>query len=144
MWILLPKRSWKNMILHPEPQFQPIPVKAVIPRSLGTRSQRINPWIPADQPAATICKTDAGHELKQTDKFGDRHRFTFLGVQHKIRKRGIRWLSPISVVTNKEQPECPFVLAPVNRRHPDGLVFKASPLTLNPQLGAGYIRAHSG
>ena len=50
---------------HPEPQFRPIPVKAVIPGSLGTRSQRINPWIPADQPAATICKTDAGYELRE-------------------------------------------------------------------------------
>ncbi len=55
------------MCLHPDPQFQPIPVKAVIPRSLGTRSQRINPWIPADQPAATICKTEAGYELKEAE-----------------------------------------------------------------------------
>ena len=53
------------MNLHPTPLYQPIPVKAVIPRSLGTRSQRINPWIPADQPAATICKTEAGYELKE-------------------------------------------------------------------------------
>jgi hypothetical protein len=49
------------MNLHPLPLYQPIPVKAVIPRSLGTRSQRINPWIPADEPAATICKTDVGY-----------------------------------------------------------------------------------
>lgn len=51
--------------LHPDALYRPIPVKAVIPRSLGTRSQRINPWIPADQPAATICKTEAGFELKE-------------------------------------------------------------------------------
>ena len=55
------------MNLHPDPLFAPIPVKAVIPRSLGTRSQRINPWIPADQPAATICKTEAGYELKEAE-----------------------------------------------------------------------------
>jgi site-specific DNA-cytosine methylase len=53
------------MTLHPDPEYQPIPVKAVIPRSLGTRSQRINPWIPADGPAATICKTEAGYQLKE-------------------------------------------------------------------------------
>ena len=50
---------------HPDRLFQTIPVKAVIPRSLGTRSQRINPWISADQSAATICKTEAGYELKE-------------------------------------------------------------------------------
>jgi site-specific DNA-cytosine methylase len=55
------------MNLHPSPLYQPIPVKDVIPRSLGTRSQRINPWIPADQPAATICKTEAGYELKEAE-----------------------------------------------------------------------------
>jgi site-specific DNA-cytosine methylase len=53
------------MNLHPEPLYEPIPVKALIPRSHGTRSQRINPWIPADEPAATICKTAAGYELKE-------------------------------------------------------------------------------
>lgn len=53
------------MNLHPNPLYQPIPVKAVIARSLGTRFQRINPWIPADEPAATICKTESGHELKE-------------------------------------------------------------------------------
>ena len=53
------------MTLHPDPEYQPIPVKAIIPRWLGTRSQRINPWIPSSQPAATICKTDAGYELME-------------------------------------------------------------------------------
>ena len=55
------------MNLHPDPMYQPIPVKAVIPESLGTRSQRINPWIPSDQPAATICRTEAGYELKEAE-----------------------------------------------------------------------------
>ncbi len=53
------------MNFHPLPLYQPIPVKAIIPRSLGTRSQRINPWIPSDEPAATICRTNAGSELKE-------------------------------------------------------------------------------
>jgi site-specific DNA-cytosine methylase len=55
------------MNLHPDPLYKPIPAKAVIPRSLGTRSQRINPWIPADEPAATICKTESGYELKEAE-----------------------------------------------------------------------------
>ena len=55
------------MNLHPEPLYQPIPVKAVIPKSLGTRSQRINPWIPSEEPAATICKTEFGYELKEAE-----------------------------------------------------------------------------
>ena len=55
------------MNLHPGPIFQPVPVNAVIPRSLGTRSQRINPWISSDEPAATICKTDAGYQLKEAE-----------------------------------------------------------------------------
>ncbi len=53
------------MNLHPEPLYEPIPVKALVPKSLGTRSQRINPWIPADEPAATICQMAAGYELKE-------------------------------------------------------------------------------
>jgi site-specific DNA-cytosine methylase len=53
------------MNLHPNPHYRPIPVKAVIPRSLGTRSQKINPWITADEPAATICKTEIGYQLKE-------------------------------------------------------------------------------
>jgi site-specific DNA-cytosine methylase len=55
---------------HPDPMYQPIPVKALIPRSLGTRSQRINPWIPAEEPAATICRNQAGYELKEA-KIGE-------------------------------------------------------------------------
>jgi hypothetical protein len=52
-------------MLHPSPRYQAIPVKDVIPRSHGTRSQKINPWIPADEPTATICRTAAGCELKE-------------------------------------------------------------------------------
>jgi len=33
---------WRE-VHHPDPQHSPIPVKAVIPKSLGTRSQRIKP-----------------------------------------------------------------------------------------------------
>jgi len=40
------------MNLHPNPTCQTIPGKALIPKSLGTRSRRINPWMPADEPAA--------------------------------------------------------------------------------------------
>lgn len=53
------------MNLHPDPAHMPIPVKAIIPLSLGTRSQRINPWITSDKPAATVCSNDAGYELKE-------------------------------------------------------------------------------
>ena len=55
------------MNLHPGPLYKPIPVKSVIPRLLGTRSQRINPWISSNEPAATICKTDAGYQLKEAE-----------------------------------------------------------------------------
>lgn len=55
------------MNLHPDPAHMPIPVKAIIPLSLGTRSQRINPWIASDKPAATVCKMDAGYELKEAE-----------------------------------------------------------------------------
>jgi site-specific DNA-cytosine methylase len=53
------------MNLHPEPLYRPIPVKVVILRSLEPRSQRINPWIPEDEPAATICSVSAGYRLKE-------------------------------------------------------------------------------
>lgn len=53
------------MKIHPDPLYQPIPVKNVIPKSLGTRSQRINPWIPVNEQAATIFKTESGDELTE-------------------------------------------------------------------------------
>jgi site-specific DNA-cytosine methylase len=51
--------------LHPDPLYEPIPVKALIPKSFGNRSQRINPWISSEEPAATICKTATDYELKE-------------------------------------------------------------------------------
>ena len=53
------------MRLHPDPFYQPIPVKAVIPSALGTKSQGINPWIGSDRPAATICKQEMEYRLKE-------------------------------------------------------------------------------
>ena len=82
------------MNLHPAPLCQPIPVKAVIPRSLGTRSQRINPWIPADQPAATICKTEAGYELKEGEIKPTWQIYRVLMGQEKKRHFGLVRLDP--------------------------------------------------
>lgn len=48
---------------HPIPQAEPIPVKNVILGCAGTWSQRINPWVSATRPAATVCKTDVGYEV---------------------------------------------------------------------------------
>ena len=82
------------MTFHPEPEYQPIPVKAVVPRSLGTRSQRINPWIPADQPAATICKTEAGYELKKAEIRPTWQMARVLTGQEKKRHFGLTRLNP--------------------------------------------------
>jgi site-specific DNA-cytosine methylase len=80
--------------LHPSPLYQPIPVKAVIPRSLGTRSQQINPWIPADEPAATICKTDAGYQLKEAEIKPTWQMYRVLTGQEKKRHFGLIRLNP--------------------------------------------------
>lgn len=56
---------------HPKPQTKPTASKYVIADCLGTRSQRINPWIPAEAAAATICKMEAGYQalvLSEADK----------------------------------------------------------------------------
>jgi len=82
------------MNLHPDPLFEPIPVKAVIPRSLGTRSQRINPWIPSDQPAATICKTEAGYELKEAEIRPTWQMARVLAGQEKKKHFGLTRLNP--------------------------------------------------
>jgi hypothetical protein len=71
------------MTLHPDPEYQPIPFKAVIPCSLGTRSQRINPWIPADEPAASICKTEGGYQLKDSEIRPTRQMYRVLTGQEK-------------------------------------------------------------
>jgi site-specific DNA-cytosine methylase len=82
------------MTLHPDPEYQPIPVKVVIPQSLGTRSQRINPWIPADQPATTICKTDAGYELKEAQIGPNCQSFRVLTGQEPKKHFGLVRLDP--------------------------------------------------
>ena len=95
------------MNLHPAPLYQPIPVKAVIPRSLGTGSQRINPWIPADEPAATICKTDAGYELKEAQIRPTCQSFRVLTGQEPKRHFGLVRLDPEKPcpTIQKSQPE---------------------------------------
>jgi site-specific DNA-cytosine methylase len=82
------------MSLHPDPLYQPIPVKAVIPKSLGTRSQRINPWIPADKPAATICKTEAGYQLKESEIKPTWQMYRVLTGQEKKKHFGLIRLNP--------------------------------------------------
>ena len=95
------------MNLHPEPSHQPIPVVDVIPRSLGTRSQRINPWIPADQSAATICKTDAGYELKEAQIGPNCQSYRVLIGQEPKRHFGLIRLDPDKPcpTIQKSQPE---------------------------------------
>lgn len=95
------------MNLHPEPRHQPIPVRDVIPRSLGTRSQRINPWIPADQPAATICKTDAGYELKEAQIGPNCQSFRVLTGREPKKHFGLVRLDPDKPcpTIQKSQPE---------------------------------------
>jgi hypothetical protein len=83
-----------DMRLHPEPAYRPIPVKIVIPGSLGTRSQRINPWIPADKPAATICKTEAGYQLKEAEIKPTWQMYRVLTGQEKKKHFGLVRLNP--------------------------------------------------
>ena len=82
------------MNLHPEPLYEPIPVKTLIPRSHGTRLQRINPWIPADEPAATICKTAAGYELKEAQIKPTCQSYRVLTGQEPKRHFGLVRLDP--------------------------------------------------
>jgi site-specific DNA-cytosine methylase len=82
------------MNLHPEPLFQPISVKNVIPRSLGTRSQRINPWITADKPAATICKTESGYQLKEAEIKPTWQMYRVLTGQERKKHFGLIRLNP--------------------------------------------------
>ena len=81
-------------MLHPSPRYQAIPVKDVIPRSLGTRSQKINPWIPAHEPAATICKTAADYELKEAQKKPTCQSYRVLTGQEPKRHFGLVRLDP--------------------------------------------------
>jgi site-specific DNA-cytosine methylase len=80
--------------LHPDPFYSPIPVKAIIPTSVGTRSQRINPWIPAHEPAATICKTAAGYELKEAQIRPTCQSYRVLTGQEPKRHFGLVRLDP--------------------------------------------------
>jgi site-specific DNA-cytosine methylase len=89
------------MNLHPEPLYQPIPVKVVIAKSLGTRSQRINPWIPADQPAATICRTNTGYQLKEGEIKHTWQMYRVLTGQEKKRHFGLVKVDP--------QKPCPTI-----------------------------------
>jgi site-specific DNA-cytosine methylase len=83
-----------SMNLHPDPAHMPIPVKAIIPLSLGTRSQRINPWITSDKPAATVCKTDAGYELKEAEIRPTCQSYRVLTGQEPKRHFGLVRLDP--------------------------------------------------
>jgi DNA (cytosine-5)-methyltransferase 1 len=47
---------------HPRPQSKPIPLRNVIPSLSASRSQKINPFIDAKKPAATLMKTNAGYQ----------------------------------------------------------------------------------
>jgi len=80
--------------LHPDPEHSPIPVKAIIPESLSTRSQRINPWIPADRPAATVCSSDAGYELKGTEVKPTQQIYRVLTGQERKRHFSLTRLDP--------------------------------------------------
>jgi site-specific DNA-cytosine methylase len=80
--------------LHPDPEHRPIPVKAIIPESLGARSQRINPWIPADRPIATVCSSDAGYELKGTEVKPTQQMYRVLTGQEKKKHFGLIRLNP--------------------------------------------------
>jgi site-specific DNA-cytosine methylase len=82
------------MTLHPDPEYQPIPVKAIIPRSLGTRSQRINPWIPSSQPAATVCRSDAGYELKEAAIRPTQQKYRVLTGKERGRHFGLIRVDP--------------------------------------------------
>jgi site-specific DNA-cytosine methylase len=102
------------MNLHPDPLFRPIPVKAVIPRSLGTRSQRINPWIPAEEPAASICRNDAGYELKEAKIGENTQAYRVLTGQEKKKHFGLIRVDP-------EKP-CPTIQKSQPQSSTTGLV----------------------
>ena len=82
------------MSLHPDPQYSPIPVKEIISESTGTRSQQINPWISSDKPAATVCKTDAGYQLKQAEIRPTQQIYRVLTGQERKRHFGLVRLDP--------------------------------------------------
>ncbi len=90
----IPNLKENPISLHPDPEYQPIPVKTLIPKSLGTRSQRINPWISSDEPAATICKTRAGYELKEGEIKPTWQMYRVLTGQEKKKHFGLVKVDP--------------------------------------------------
>jgi len=103
-----------SMNPHPDPLYEPIPVKALLPKSLGTRSQRINPWIPADEPAATICRTAAGYELKEAQIKPTCQSYRVLTGQEPKRHFGLVRLDP-------EKP-CPTIQKSSPQSSTNGLI----------------------
>ncbi len=112
--IVRPRLRNGRVKFHPDPEYKPIAVRAVIPRSLGTRSQRINPWIPADEPAATICRNDAGYELKDARISPNAQSFRVLTGQEPKRHFGLIRLDP-------EKP-CPTIQKSQPRSSTTGLI----------------------
>ena len=86
-------RDWR-MNLHHALLYQPVQVKAVIPKLPGTRSLRINPWTPSDKPAATICKTEAGYRLKEAEIKPTWQMYRMLTGQEKKKHCGLLRLDP--------------------------------------------------
>jgi site-specific DNA-cytosine methylase len=99
--------------------FQPIPVKALIPGSLGTRSQRINPWIPAEEPAATICRNEAGYELKEAKIGENTQAYRVLTGQERKRHFGLIRVDPEKPcpTIQKSQPQSSTTGLPYEIRH---------------------------
>ena len=125
MWFWLPNQSLNSMTLHPGPEYRPIPVKAVIPGSLGTRSQRINPWIPSEEPAATVCGTSAGYELKEARINPTCQSYRVLTGQERKRHFGLIRVDP-------EKP-CPTIQKSTPQSSTTGLVhpFEIRHLTIS-------------
>ncbi len=72
----------------------PIPVMMVIPGSLATKWQRINPWIPADGAAPTICGTATGYELREAALRPALQMYRVLTGQERKRHFGLISLDP--------------------------------------------------
>jgi site-specific DNA-cytosine methylase len=102
------------MNLHPQPLYEPIPVKAMIPKSLGTRSQRVNPWILSNEPATTNCKTAAGYELKEAQIKPTCQSYRALTGQEPKRHFGLVRLDP-------EKP-CPTIQKSSPQSSTSGLI----------------------
>ncbi len=49
---------------HPQIESQPIPLKAIIPDAIASRSMKINPWVPASRSCVTLTKTASDFQLK--------------------------------------------------------------------------------